>query len=671
MGNFIRTNFVFQDMNWNAVCNGGLTVGAMAIADARPEDAFYTMQNALRSLEYMMPEFLPDGGWVEGPGYWEYMMEYMAYMVEAMKYPLGTDFNIMSYKGMSQTAYYMYSMYGNAGTNNYHDAGVSKTLPVQLFWLGKTLKDPGVTAARLLTMRQLNQTGDHWDCLWYDTAVTGEKVYLPLDVYSRNEETGAMRSSWEDKQGMYISYNGGRNNVNHYHLDAGTFVLDMFGERWAADLGSEDLTYSVSFSGGRDNVYRVRPEGHNTLVINPSSDAGQSRTADCKVRRVESKPRGALQVLDLTPAYESQVNSARRGFLLTDDRRTFVVRDELSLKQESEVYWFMHTPADIEITGSRSAMLSIGGKRMKFDFDTDAEEAELSVMAAEPLPTSPKIAGQNSNAGYQKLAIRVKAKEKVQISARLTPADEASAQTAFRCDNIADWSIPEGELQTLPQCDALYADGKAIEGFSPEQGSYVVKLPHDYQRLPEITAESQSGTVQYLRKAATPEDSCEIRVTAQNGSYRSYFVAFRVLPEFGAVGGYQRYSPQDIAASENPEPENRDVNAVDADLNTRWSADGEQWLRCDLGEAKSVDAFAVAFMRGDGRKYSFRVEVSEDGKSYTPVFEGLSSGTTTDYELYEIPRVQARFIRYYGMGNNENTWNSVTEFAVLTKGAES
>ena len=72
------------------------------------------MQNALRSLEYMMPEFLPDGGWVEGPGYWEYMMEYMAYMVEAMKYPLGTDFNIMSYKGMNQTAYYMYSMYGNA-----------------------------------------------------------------------------------------------------------------------------------------------------------------------------------------------------------------------------------------------------------------------------------------------------------------------------------------------------------------------------------------------------------------------------------------------------------------------------------------------------------------------------------------------------------------------------
>ena len=70
--------------------------------------------------------------------------------------------------------------------------------------------------------------------------------------------------------------------------------------------------------------------------------------------------------------------------------------------------------------------------------------------------------------------------------------------------------------------------------------------------------------------------------------------------------------------------------------------------------------------------YNFAVEVSNDGKNFTRVYSGLTSGTTNDYEIYEVTPVQARYVRYAGDGNSENNWNSITEFGVLgtRQGAE-
>ena len=82
---------------------------------------------------------------------------------------------------------------------------------------------------------------------------------------------------------------------------------------------------------------------------------------------------------------------------------------------------------------------------------------------------------------------------------------------------------------------------------------------------------------------------------------------------------------------------------------------------------KPIDAFCAAYEWGDQRKYSFAIEVSEDGIYYKEILKTASCGTTDGYELFKLPeRVNARYVRYVGNGNTVNTWNGVREFGILT-----
>ncbi|UKI37260.1 MAG: heparinase II/III-family protein [Clostridiales bacterium] len=65
---------------------------------------------------------------------------------------------------------------------------------------------------------------------------------------------------------MFFSAHAGAVTAYHSHNDAGTFVFDHLGERWAMDLGQQ--TYNVVKDS---EAYRKRTEGHNTLTINNHS----------------------------------------------------------------------------------------------------------------------------------------------------------------------------------------------------------------------------------------------------------------------------------------------------------------------------------------------------------------------------------------------------------------
>lgn len=450
------TNFVFQDMNWNVVCNGGLSAAALAVIDSYPDIAAYTLKNALRSLDYMIAEFAPDGGWVEGPDYWTYAAKFFCIWMDCIKYPLGTDYGLPNFPGINKTCDYIFSLQGNRGSNNFNDGYSQNCISPEVLWFGRYFENENITSSYLLYQDMSGIDGTVYDCLYYDTSVTERKNTMPLDNVTRNVESGSMRSSWDDLSGMWLSYHGGKTLVNHYHISAGSFVLDALGERWALDLGTEPLTYSAEFSGGRNSLYRIRPEGHNCIVIDPSDAPGQELSADCPIISSESKPKGAYQVLDLTSAYSSQAYSALRGFMLTDNRQTAIIRDELSLKQDSDVYWFMHTAADIEILSDTSAKLTISQKSMKLDMICTGGTASLSAAEAKPFPTTPIINGQASNSGIQKLQILVSGSGKVTVSVRLTPYEGEYAETDFICSDISDWSIPDGELPTQPEDENQY-----------------------------------------------------------------------------------------------------------------------------------------------------------------------------------------------------------------------
>ena len=113
-------------------------------------------------------------------------------------------------------------------------------------------------------------------------------------------------------------------------------------------------------------------------------------------------------------------------------------------------------------------------------------------------------------------------------------------------------------------------------------------------------------------------------------------------------------------------------NAVDNSLSTRWSGNGDgAWIRFDLGTARMVGHVRVAVHQGNARRNRFDLQVSTDGSTWTAVFSGTNTGTTTQEETYDFSDRMARYVRYVGHGATHNaggttTWNSVSEVSIFS-----
>jgi len=106
-------------------------------------------------------------------------------------------------------------------------------------------------------------------------------------------------------------------------------------------------------------------------------------------------------------------------------------------------------------------------------------------------------------------------------------------------------------------------------------------------------------------------------------------------------------------------------NAVDGNFSTRWSCNGTgSWIQGDLGSVRTVSSASVAWYLGTQRTSKLVLSVSQDGSSFTNVYSGTSSGTTTGLERYSFAAVSARYVRLTVNGNTQNAWASVTELRI-------
>ena len=107
---------------------------------------------------------------------------------------------------------------------------------------------------------------------------------------------------------------------------------------------------------------------------------------------------------------------------------------------------------------------------------------------------------------------------------------------------------------------------------------------------------------------------------------------------------------------------NVQANTMDDRLDTRWSNLGKgSWIDYDLGTTKTVGGITIAWHSGNTRANTFVVSVSPDGYTYTPVFSGQSTGTSTAAETYTFAATSARRVRITVNGNTLNDWASISE----------
>lgn len=416
--------------NWNQVCNGGIGVGALAIADEEPALATRILKHVIQKLPLAMKHFAPDGAWNEGPGYWSYATKYNVAILAALQSALGTDFGLSEIEGFSKTG--LFPVYNNSPINksfNYADGGDEPIAAAQLYWFAKQFDQPAV-AHYLYEFKP----ADPFALLWYDPNLVNSDKQLPPDIYFRESEVVTLRSKWDDSLATFVAFKAGDNKANHSHLDLGSFILDALGERWIVDLGADNYNipgyFSTGANGKRWTYYRTRAEGHNTLVINPGKVPDQDPLAATKVVDFKSNPKSAYGIMDLTPAYAAQATSVKRGIALSENRRGVVVEDEITNRQPADVYWFAHTKAAIALSkNKRSATLTQNGKKYVAEIISPAN-ANFTVTPAQPLPSSPNPKENNVNNSIQKLSIHLPAISETRIVVMFHP-EGVSAKTSF------------------------------------------------------------------------------------------------------------------------------------------------------------------------------------------------------------------------------------------------
>ncbi|MEF3304521.1 heparinase II/III domain-containing protein [Paenibacillus sp. GYB003] len=433
--------------NWSAVCNGGIIVGALAIGDEEKGLAGEIIARSLRSADsIILKRWEPDGGWSEGPGYWRYMMEYAVSYMAAMQTALGTTYGHAQTPGLHKTAYFPVYATGPQGTFNFGDNDSGKMKIPELFWLAKATNDPQLSAFRIAMMEDAKQAGGVYDMLWYDPKWREAAVSLPTDRYFRSAELVTMRGRWNDASTAFVGFKAGTAVASHSHSDIGQFVFHAGGEQWAIDPGKENYNLPGYFNYDKERYtyYRLRPEGHNTLVIGPDKQFQQNPASMSKIASFVSKPNEAFAIADMLPAYSRTADAAWRGVKFAD-RKRLIVEDEIRAKAPSDVWWFMHTKASIELSADgKSALLTQNGKRLwvGMAFPKQASlPAAFQVTEAKPLPESPNPKGQTDNTGIRKLSVKLEGVADARIAVELVPLanGEPAPAAASEYVPLSEW----------------------------------------------------------------------------------------------------------------------------------------------------------------------------------------------------------------------------------------
>jgi hypothetical protein len=346
--------------NWGQVCHGGSGVAALAMAEEEPELSRRVVAGVLAGLPVSMKPYAPDGGMPEGPGYWHYATQYAVFLFAALETAGVGDGGLPDSPGFGRTGYFRIHSSGPAGrTFNYADAGEKAGRGDEMFWLARRYGVPAFAGAELERTPERTVEGLVWGREYIGNPGGAREAAgnIPLDARFTGVNVAFMRSAWNDPDAVYVGFKGGDNKASHGHLDLGSFVLDALGERWAADLGSDNYNMPGYFGNKRWTYYRLKTESHNTVTLGGKN---QDPKAEAPLTAFLSTPERAHAVADLTAAYSPGAASAFRGVALLNRRRV-LVQDEFELVKPERVVWALFTRAEVTADGRR-AELESGGK---------------------------------------------------------------------------------------------------------------------------------------------------------------------------------------------------------------------------------------------------------------------------------------------------------------------
>lgn len=365
-----------QNNNWNQVCNAAMVIGALAVADHEPALTAEMIARAVATVPLAMEAYAPDGGYPEGAMYWGYGTTFNIMLITALESAFGHDFGLSRTSGFLSTADYYLHVVGPTGFYfNYSDAGRSRQgVSPAMFWFAARRNQPDLAWNEWKVLeRRLSFQSDkgrmRWDpmlLLWMPDMQGPPPRPGALSWSGRGRNPVALHRSGWDRDASYVAIKGGSASLPHAHMDAGSFIMDSSGFRWADDFGGQNYhsleSAGIPLGGARQeaprwSVFRLGTSSHNVLMVD-----GQQQRIAAHAPIVVSKERRT--VVDLSETYAGQLANAKRGVALFADGSVRVQDEFATLDRSTRVRWAMLTAANVEIDGPGCATLTQGGKSL-------------------------------------------------------------------------------------------------------------------------------------------------------------------------------------------------------------------------------------------------------------------------------------------------------------------
>lgn len=401
----IKNHWFYKSVNnWNSVCNAGLTMGAIAVADIYPELSKKHIAKSTKSNHLAMPSYGPAGVYPEGYGYWDYGTWFQVLMIESLRSSgLDTE-GLERYPGFIESARFMDYMqsFGNR-VYNFSDDGVAYDMSNPLlYWFA-------------------SESGD-MSLLWNERRITasvkhlrlGSRRLLPLAMIFMSRCDLAKVAPSENRcwvgngaqpificrdKDFYLGAKGGSPNLPHAHMDGGSFVYEWGGKRWAVELGSQgyhslekvgvDL-WNMRQESQRWDVFRLSLDSHNTLMVNGKR---LNVKGDGKMVENFTDPNRSGVTFDLSSLY-FDLEKAMRTIEVDAEGRLVVTDNMQACAEPCRVRWTMCTPAKPRVVSRTEIELEQGDKRMLLRVISPTKDVEPFV-----LPNTPRHSFDTDNKG--------------------------------------------------------------------------------------------------------------------------------------------------------------------------------------------------------------------------------------------------------------------------------
>jgi len=399
-------NWAKRETNWNVVCNTGMIVGALAVAESERSIAEEIITEGVKCVPICMKYFAPDGVCYEGTGYWYYTNVNLAMLINCLSDNLGHDYGLSGLPGVSKTAaYYVASVSPSKRIFNFADTGGdAPNYGPAYFFYSKKFNLPQVAefyrsliSEIIISPSRCPKWHFFLNIPWYDASVSAttekpmlqvfDNIYNPIMVFN-GKSTSA--------NPIYLTAKGGAANLAHQHLDIGSFIIESSGIRWLDDLGTVAADYSLPgfwdytpITGQRWKYFRYNNFSHNTLSIDNNLQYSDGRGTILRYDKDSDKP---FSIVDMTSVYKNLATKVHRGFTLLSGNLA-LIQDEISLASGArQIEWTSVTNAIVTISGN-TAVLKKNGKSFYIKIVSPANATFTKTVATVNSPGEAAVTG--------------------------------------------------------------------------------------------------------------------------------------------------------------------------------------------------------------------------------------------------------------------------------------